>query len=635
MNRSGAGTVPILTLLLFLLPSGPYPAETVRAPTHKLPIYVPLQEKVETRLVLVPVTVLDRSRRPVRDLKVSDFQLQVDGRPHRIVTFDPPLSESPSLSLGTQANQGRFPGGSQRPEKDAGAGGEAGDRSSPPASHVLMVHIALVLDLFQTRPQRVTAGIHAVRQALKQGLPARTDAALFVMSQGRPVTAAGFTRDTERLLQALDRIETNPSLRDHWLLGEKSRQDAVRDYIPHEIASTPSSTQGKPFLTVTENRAKGLETPTTPGGNIADNLLHLDMKQSAEAAVRSYSAAQAQRNTHLLEALTSLAAALSRLPGRKSVVLVGDGFREQAGINYALGQDFLMDKTRSLRKEFRRLTRLYERAGVTLSPVSLLGLYHPRPADPDGLDEIMGSMTFLSQATGGRPPAPLNGFSAEIAAAVVQPSFSYVLGFRPLKDQPPGTVHAIHVRVRRPRLTVTARSGYVDLSGPGFQAMTRAAGALLLPEQYQDFPVSLQVHIAPGPASTPEISLQMELPTNSVAWMAAGDRRRRGKLRVQGFLRDATGRVEVLFDDLYPLTVDAWKPPRRIVIQESSRAVIPRASSIVVMVLDGISGRIGTASLSVPPWNDAGTEPQISRPVLLPEATETYLLTPDGEPRRG
>ena len=66
----------LLAALALLAVPGP-PATATDGGTD-LPLWVPLEEKVEARLVLVPVLVTGPDGAPLLDLHASDFQVRLD-----------------------------------------------------------------------------------------------------------------------------------------------------------------------------------------------------------------------------------------------------------------------------------------------------------------------------------------------------------------------------------------------------------------------------------------------------------------------------------------------------------------------------------------------------------------------------
>ncbi|MFQ5720581.1 MAG: VWA domain-containing protein [Acidobacteriota bacterium] len=603
----GAGTLVLATMLA--LGAGPVlrgqssdasspPEPPAKAP-RTLPIHVPGSETVEVRLVRVPVTVVDGDRQPVIDLTRDDFELRVDGQLVPVATFD-----APDSAAGTRA----------APVSPPVPGGESSTGRRWAGARV-GISTALVIDLYQSRPISIQSSISAIRAYLATGVPADTRTGLFMITHGQMRTVVPFTSDAAGLLDGLASIVGNIALRDGWIQDEAARQAEIASYV----------------------------VPSASG----DGLTRLTVNPVAGSAVRGYSDEQAARNRHVLHAVEALAAAMARRPGRKNIVFVGDGLREQAGMNYVggilqqeaqssgLAMGSLRAQTVSLRDEFRDTMRVLREAGVTFSPVSMVGLYNPMRLDPDAWSDMLGSMQDLARWTGGRRPAALNGFAEEVAGAANQTAFTYLLGFRPIRPDHAGTPHKITVRVNRPRVTVTARSEYVYRPPHGFDRITLFAGATLLPEEFDAVPLDTTVRVFPAPDNGEELHVQIRLPIESLSWVATTADRRVTEIEVSGMLRGSNGRTQLLFDTGYQLDVDAVAPPQHVVIQEARTVTMPPDPDLVVVVEDRTSERIGSAVSEVPVLAHRAGSVRLSATTLIAPVDGVYLLTPTGEPLLG
>jgi VWFA-related protein len=552
-----------------------------------LPLYV-IREEVETRLVLVPVTVTNRRRRPITDLQPHEFQLRIDREVHPIATFDPPVSrERPG------DREGAGSAGEGAPPPEAASSTAAGPAPAAGPSRRHRVTVAIVIDVFQTHQGHLLSGLLAVREYLESGLPpAGVEVGLFALTHGRLTRLTAFSEDMPAHLEALARFETNYAARDNWIMEEDFRQAEVRS---------------------------GLAS-----GHI----------QVAEAAVHGNAREQAMRVEQVLDSLRSLSAAMSRLPGRKTVVFVSDGVREQAGLNYAIGSTHLARFSVSMREPFRATGRTFKRAGVAFSPVSLLGVYFPGPQDPNALDELIGSMEYMAKITGGRRPIAINDFTGEVARAVSQPLESYVLGFVPLPVSEPGTIHRISVRVLRPNVVVSARSEYVE-QRPGLEPAELMDGAAVLPDEFRDLDFTAELRILPAPDEMAEIHVQARFPPSLLAWTQADAGRRVASVQFNGLLRRRTGQVVEIFRSAYALTFEPRQAPRSLVLQETATVSAGDMDDLVVVATDMTSGKVGTAVVPAPAASRTDEGIQLSGPVFLAPVSLTHLLTSTREPVLG
>lgn len=563
-----------------------------------------LEERIETRLVLVPVVVTDRDRQPVHGLSRDDFDLRVDGKAVPIQTFDPP----PPAPIAPAASPPAPAAGLSPPQA----------AHEPAAAQPVPAHVALAIDLYQTRLPHMTMAIHMVRTVLKKAWPAQVQTALFVLTHGRMRTEVPFTQSAENLAQGLSRLDRQTALRDSWIMGEAGRMAEV-NAIYDPARSHP-----------------------------------------AETAVKGYSAEQSLRVRKVLAALDSLLGIMSRFPGRKSVVFLTDGIREQAGLNYANGHSDLERATSSLRPEFQETARRFQRAGVSLSPVSLVGLYQTstdfdaatsgaidqdrgandtaihrgNARDPNALGELLGSLDSLARATGGRPPVALNNFEEELTLAHRQVLDSYKLGFRPPSGGPPGTVHSIRVRVHRPPLAVSARKEYVDGSGrleP--DRMLRSAEAF--PQEFQDLPIRISTYLLPVHRTGVEIHVQVSLPALSLAWEAPAAGRRQGKITLAGLLRGSNGTSSELFHSSYAPEVPSRPATQQLIFQEAVSTTLPEDADLVVVTQDDLGGELGSAVAPLDLFPSLASSPRLSKPVIIAPASQVHLFTPSGDPLLG
>jgi VWFA-related protein len=480
------------------------------------------------------------------------------------------------------------------------------------------------------------SGFLAVREYLDSGLPPEVEVGLFALSHGHLTRLTAFSRDIPAHLEALARLEENHAARDTWVMEEEFREDEVRDAI---IKGRQLVDPGAP--TRAQRSQEGVR------GRGAE-LLNL---QPAEMAVHGNATEQSIRVGQVLDSLQSLAAAMSRLPGRKSVVFVGDGVREQAGLNYAIGAFDLQRFSVNMREPFRMTGRTFKRSGVAFSPVSLVGVYNPgpvgprRPAedlgrmdyrDPQALDELIGSMEYLAKITGGRRPIAINDFTGEVARAVSQPLRSYVLGFVPLPVRSPGTAHQISVRVSRPGMVISARTEYIE-QRPGLDPVELMDGAAVLPDEFRDLVLTAELRTLPAPKGMVEVHVQSRFSPSLLAWTRAREGRRAASIQFNGLLRRRSGQVLEIFRSAYALNFDPGQPPRTLVFQAAETVPAGDLEDVVLVATDMTSGKVGTAVVPVPAAAEAQGERTIpvSAPVYLAPATRTHLLTSTREPVLG
>jgi VWFA-related protein len=588
--RLAPAVVTVLALLTCLPAAAPRAQETENEPPEESPLSRPFLERERVRLVLVPVTVVDRKGRPVLDLQQGDFDLFVDGSPQPIDAFEPPLVtiEEPVEPSAADADAGSV--------ATRGTPRSSAVREIQPVTEIPIVtksYVALVFDRYMTTYRGVARAFSALRGFLEEGGSPLQEIGLFAVVHGNIRTLQPFTSDPLLLETALGGAFKDGRQLDSWLTEERERQLDVL----------------------------GVPEPLWCG------------------AISKWSVIQAQRGRNVLMGLERLARAMAELKGRKSVVLLTDGVRLRAGLNYA----YILNRggshkgyryescTMSLQAEYQRMTRTFKAANVTLSPVSMMGLTFPARGDPNALDELLGSSRFMAEETGGRVPMGLNDFQGEVTSAVEQPLRSYVLGFR-ATESVPGTAHAIEVRVRRKRVRISARSEYVE-PPETFATDSRFSSALLFPGRDRELGGEAALFALPVTRTSRELHIQVAVPGEALAWLAAAEGRRQAELQVNGLLRDERGRADEVLKSAYVVKAGAGRPPSRLVIQESVVADVKRPSELVLVALDQVSGLISSWAIPVAGPGKTKAPMLVTEPILLAAAGKSQVISTGGDPR--
>jgi VWFA-related protein len=162
-----------------------------------------------------------------------------------------------------------------------------------------------------------------------------------------------------------------------------------------------------------------------------------------------------------LQTIGKLAAGLSRLPARKSIVLLTGGF-------------FTEDSWADLRS----LSGICARASVRLYTLDTRGLDRgsassdiltaARPGEPAvaSFDTLQDGPTSLAEETGGLAIRNENDFDEALREMLEDSRSYYVLGYRPSNATADGKYRSIAVKVKRPGMDVRARKGYVASAAP-------------------------------------------------------------------------------------------------------------------------------------------------------------------------
>ncbi len=163
-----------------------------------------------------------------------------------------------------------------------------------------------------------------------------------------------------------------------------------------------------------------------------------------------------------VRALAALASGLGRFPGRKTIVLMTDGF-------------FIEESWADLRQiagaAARSNVRIYsiDTRGLDTrqtGDVHQVGVMDPDGAPPmDAYNTIEDGPNMLAVDTGGYAIRHTNDFARALSEIARDTSQYYVIGYVPANPAADGSFRRISVKVKRPGLKVRARRGYLAAAG--------------------------------------------------------------------------------------------------------------------------------------------------------------------------
>src|SRR5689334_13279975 len=381
--------LPLGVLLLLFLGPSVLAQQPATLPPPPVPQLTPAQKpddddvvKITTNLVQVDAVVTDSKGKLVTDLKPEEVEVFEDGRKQKITHFS--LNLEPATATA-------------KPEtKSKTAIGNA-----PPASfnrlrpEDVRRTIAIVVDDLRLSFEST----YYVRQALKKFVDEQMqpgDLVAIIRTSGGMGALQQFTSDKRQLYAAIDRVK--------WYASGRS---GVSAFAPI--------------------------TPPTPGDRGAD------MDATAEEFNQFREDVYA---VGTLGAVNYVVRGLRDLPGRKSILLISDGFR-------IFSQD---DPTRNYRT-LQKLQRLVDEAGrasvviYTINATGLQTLALTAADDLSGRDmqqmqdamtsrrnvafETQEGLDYLAYETGGMPIKNTNDLSGGIRRVLAEQRGYYLIGYRP------------------------------------------------------------------------------------------------------------------------------------------------------------------------------------------------------------
>ena len=301
-----------------------------------------------------------------------------------------------------------------------------------------------------------------------------------------------------------------------------------------------------------------------------------------------------------MRTLAGLSNGLARVPGRKTVVLLSDGFfaEEEWGFLRQVNDLAARSSTRFYALDTRGLNR-----GSASSAILDAG---PRAAvNPDAEipahDVVADAPNGLAVDTGGLAIRNENDFGKALNEIAEDTSSYYVLAFRPANAKPDGQFRPLSVRVKREGLTVRARKGYV--TGP--PAPVPPAGTPPVPPAATPAPLEARPLVVEAAGLVPSVRLRADLGTQVNA-LEAGNAAPR-----EGYPSDLASRARAGLEAYQRGDVKAARA------QLTPAADHPQAPPSVRYVLGWSQYALGEYGLAVEQWEAVRQSAPAFEPVYL------------------
>jgi VWFA-related protein len=412
--------------------------------------------------VLIDVTVLQRDGRPVLDLGLDDFELTEGGARQRILsamlvqagTINP---VSPRARPGTAAN-------------GSAAAADNHEVAAPPADppRAMASVTAILFDRLsaEVRPLARQAAL-----AFVSTLGEEHDYAGVFLADAKLMTFGPFTNQPSPLRDAVDRAASVATSAAGAGQRPSTAQTGGSPIDPSQPV-TAGAESGSGWINARE-REKALNAPGPDG---AFRRMELRMIETFRQLMAEY---DGQTSVAGLRAVVD---ALAPLPGRKSIMYFAES----------------LPVTDRLKPRFDALIDHANQRNITIYPVDAAGLRVrsaeaevSRYADVAGAQGVgdarrdSGGWTKelerqeqmlvsrpaavfgrLAKETGGFLLDNTNNLTAGVGRMQQERSTYYLLAYQPTNAATDGAFRRVEVKVKRPRVTVRARSGYKALPAP-------------------------------------------------------------------------------------------------------------------------------------------------------------------------
>jgi len=450
-----------------------------------------------TMLVEVDVVVRDKERRFVPDLRLEDFQVFDDGASQEISVIYRVIGPAEPTAAG-----------------EAAAGSSVPALPPPPPQQVQRA-IVFLFDHAHIQPGGLDRAKKAAVEYLKRD---------FRQGDVGGVISGG-TMVNKRLTSSRDELEA--AVQSVKPLGEAG-------IVTRELRQWPRFVDVFEALRVVRNEPSYSPGPTM----LADVTARAcrdqpDSCRTAEEDVQQKAmllVGEARRTAkQTVDTISALASGLERLPGRKTVILLSEGF---------FVEDSWADLRSVVGRAARASVRIYslDTRGLNRGSAGSDILTSANPSQPALSAPSLGDVAAdgpnsLAVDTGGFVIRNENDFGKAFDEIDRDTSSYYVIGFRTTRPLD-GKFHALEVKVKRPGVSVRARKGYMatpDLAGgaEGPAAALQEAAAPSPAAVGKEAPVAAQPGGPPSaeaavlPGATPDAPGTLRLRPDMVHQVAA------------------------------------------------------------------------------------------------------------------
>lgn len=403
-------------------------SQTVPTPTPK-PSDGEDVVKISTNLIQVDVTVTDKKGNIVKDLTPEDFEIYENGARQKITNFT-------FISADSESNQPTEK--PEKPEKNAVAIPTTTIRPEQVKRTIALVVDDLTLSF---------ESVYYVRRALKKFVDEQMqagDLVAIIRTGGGIGALQQFSSDKRQLYAAIEKVRWNS-------LGS----GGLSTFAP--IEATPLEQAKALGSEISEEQIKA-EKEFIRGAN--------DFREDVFA-------------TGTLGAINYIIRGMKDLPGRKSIMLLSDGFQL-----FSPDKDGFSNSTRVL-DSLRKLVDLANRASVVVYTMDARGLQalgysaqdNTTYLSPQAIEERLSDrrdklfntqegLVYLAKQTGGFPILNNNDLSGGIRKILDDQSY-YLIGYEPdaeTFDPKTRRFNKIEVKVNRKNTDVRYRSGFFGVS---------------------------------------------------------------------------------------------------------------------------------------------------------------------------
>lgn len=502
--------------------------------------------RVQTDLVLVNVTVKDKSGNFVRGLKPGDFTILEDNKRQKVVSFD--TEDVDAVATQDVAQTKPLSGAAAQPSPDAGSSPAAGSIDNQFKDRRLII---LFFDLSAMEPDEIDRAITSAKHYVDAQM-APADLVSIVSLGSALLVNQDFTSDHDLLKKQIDAF------------GLGSGQ-GFEEGTTGTTEGTPDT--GQPFT----------------ADDTEYNIFNTDRR---------------------LEALRSVAEKLSHLQQKKSLIYFSSGMDRtgienqselRAAINAAVRSNLAI-----YTMDLRGLQALV--AGGEAQNASLRGTSaYSGQSMISALNSnftTQETLVTLASDTGGRAFLDSNDFTKIFKGVQEDTSTYYLLGYRSTNPSRDGRYRRISVKVNTPGVKIEYRRGYY--APADYQHSTKEDKELQLQEELAselpttDLPLYLNAAYFRMEANRFFIPISLVVPGSEIPFVRSSDRDK-ATLDVIGIVLDAEKHPLTRIRDTVKLAIDTSSEVKKKNVQyDTGLSLPPGKYHLKLVVRENQTGRMGS-----------------------------------------
>lgn len=545
--------------------------------------------RTNTELVQTAITVIDKKGKFVDGLAQDDFELLIDGKPRQINFFERITSGTDREVQLAQRNQPKV------------------SPTAPPAANSSVRGRTIIF--FIDDLHLSASSLHRTRQMITHFLDGEMnskDTIAIASARGEIGFLQQFTNNKEVLQAALSRVNAQPSEQRTFGMGSTP----MSEFIALTIESKQDTRQNNAMVVYVEECLK--QNGSLGGDRRTALLMRMNCERLVKSNARNILMQTGNATERMYQSLESLMRSSARLPGRKIVFFISDGFLSQGG---PLGD--------SLSNKVREITDAAQRANVVIYTIDARGLIsgtldatNNLVSDANGRMATLASteilatqdaLNALAEDSGGRALRNQNYFDRWVDNVLEETSNYYLIAWRPSTEEEKATkFRNVKIAIAgRPELTVRAPRGYVEGSqqpsetaSAASSEQSRSAANQLQQALADYYPSSalqtvLSLTHLNSPANGPLLTASIQVAAISLDY--GNDDKQNAIVKLAGVILNDKGKIASSFQTQLNVNPINSETDTSGIIYNHPEPIAPGIYQVRVAARDERSGRIGSA----------------------------------------